>query len=910
MKINQERLPFSLKSCLLLSFFACMFVFAGFSRDDRQKVREFKKSLMLRFHPKNAKDIAYSTTNTKANYGNVSDEHTPNNIPASSQRGIHTLRIPSEDVSKAISVPTAYAANEKQGTIGTFSEREQDKIADNFFNVEIPVAAEKNNKVYLEYDLFGLASHQSVPRSINHNIAIGGEIVIPNAQWTHQKEEISSDLFKSGNNTILFTSPSTGVKYKVKDLKIVYENSGQPTSGLLINSMFSENRLFVKGSFIGNNLLINNEPVALKNKEFEKAISLSNEDVVKGFFTISTDGVSERYKIPSSNKAFKTLNNPYSETKRIEVLKDQAYQLSFQNAAVNIEKESTVGIAYIELSDLREKDIPATTQGIKNVTPASGAYRLHVNGELSKSVKLTIPYDEKRLGLTSAKEIKTFYFDYSEKQWKLEKSAVVDEKTKTVTIESKGDGDYINGIISAPESPQINGFAPTTISGLKSADPVSGVQLISPPSPNQRGDASISYPVVIPFGVQGMQPNISISYNSSKGNGWMGEGWDISGISGITLDTRWGTPTFDPAFESEIYLLDGEMLVYEGDYLPHRHTTSNGVYDIGRQPRNASGKKTFYLRKDNGFLRIERYGNSPKTYIWIITTTDGTKKYYGGDGSVVNTNAVVKTDAQNIVQWGITKELDIHNNNIKYYYDNQILHTGVAPVTGDNVNLDNGRQFHIEKITYSGKNDADGPYWVSFYRQNITRPDYSINAKEGLKRVETTLLEGIQVAYTDPNGTNSGTIRQYGFKYMVGEFYKSLLQSMTGPGVNYQLDYYNDTGGAIFGADKFVSAPSPDAFSGVVNSLLTPSKISSDNNLEWGWSARAGLGFGLFKPHRTGDKNFMASGFLGESYPDIKKAIELIDFNGDGVSDILYRKRNGDNGLKIIPGSLDGNGNL
>uniref|UniRef100_A0AAU6WMI8 Uncharacterized protein n=1 Tax=Chryseobacterium endophyticum TaxID=1854762 RepID=A0AAU6WMI8_9FLAO len=75
---------------------------------------------------------------------------------------------------------------------------------------------------YLEYDLFGLASHQSVARSINHNIAIGGEIIVPNSQWTHQKEQISNLLYGK-TNTILFTSPGEGIKYKVKNLKIVFE---------------------------------------------------------------------------------------------------------------------------------------------------------------------------------------------------------------------------------------------------------------------------------------------------------------------------------------------------------------------------------------------------------------------------------------------------------------------------------------------------------------------------------------------------------------------------------------------------------------------------------------------------------------------------------------------------------------
>jgi hypothetical protein len=90
--------------------------------------------------------------------------------------------------------------------------------------------------------------------------------------------------------------------------------------------------------------------------------------------------------------------------------------------------------------------------------------------------------------------------------------------------------------------------------------------------------------------------------------------------------------------------------------------------------------------------------------------------------------------------------------------------------------------------------------------------------------------------------------------------------------------------------------PGTDAFSDVVSSITTPSKISADNNFEWGWSLRTG-GLSLFRPQTGGVKNFMLSLFGGASYPRMKRGQELVDFNGDGIADILYRKRNGDNGL-------------
>jgi len=889
-----------------------MLVFASFTKEDIQKVRDLKKKLILRINPKIKKDIAASVvSDTEANFQPLFSGQYPLNNSSAPFISVDNLieNKPLEvDVDETLALGI-YNAKEKQGTIGSFSDKEQDRLTDNFFTIDIPGSTIKNKKVYLEYDLFGLASHQSVPRSINHNIAIGGEIIVPNGQWNHQKEEVNGELLKTGLNTIMFTAPASGVKYKVRNVRFVYEDNAQPVSGLIVNSLLSDDQLSIKGSYNGDHMLINNQPVILRNKEFEEIITLTPEDRWKGFFTINTSGIIKNYKIPNNTKSFKTLVVPYTGTKRILISGEQSYQMSFQDALITIDKESAQNGAFVELSNLREKDIPVMAQGIKNITPKSGAYRLHVNGVLSKRVKLTIPYDQKRLGLTSAKEIKTFYFDYAAKQWKLENSAVVDEKTKTVTIESNTDGDYINGIISVPESPQLNSFAPTAISGLKAGDPVTRTQHMQAPTANQQGTANVSYPIEMPSGRLGMQPKIAISYSSSGGNGWMGEGWDISGLSSITVDSRWGTPVFDNSKESETYSLDGEMLMYQGDYLPHRHNTNNadGTFDITRQSRNSSGVKTFYLRKSNDFIKIERYGNTPTTYRWIITLTNGTKKYYGGDESGVNSNAVLTNNDSKIVHWGIIKEIDKYGNNIKYYYDN-VVYSGF---TGSDANLNYGKSIHVSKITYTGKDNADGDYSVQFNPEPL-RPGYEpplrydllIDAKLGVKRIEPKRLLSVVTYY------KTTAIKTYQLTYTMGEFYKSLLNKIETDGVSYQLDYHNDMTWANFGKDVDTNAPSPSAYDPAINEVLTPSKISSNNTFEWGWTLRAGAGLGLFVPHSTGDKNFMVSGFGGESYPSNKGAIELIDFNGDGVPDILYRSRYGDNRIRFMPGSLDGDGHL
>lgn len=912
MKIKDIRFPFTKKSCLLVCFFACMFVFASFTRQDKLKVREFKKELIDEW--KDEKDIS-KPENTVEEKASAEDSDVKKKEVSSGIKGSLASNLQdSANENNNISYNTFFSVNsiaydsaEKQGVIGTFSDQEEDQISDNFFTVNVP-AKSGNTAVYLEYDLFGLASHESVPRSLNHNIAIGGSIVVANTVWTHQREKIGAEFIKQGSNTILFTSPAAGVKYKVKNLRLVFEKDKKAT-GMNISSAASGQTLYVKGSnVLSASVIVNNETVFVKNGEFEKTFEMTGSDQLSGAYTVTAGGAVNVYKIPEKKDAFKVIHSEYPVSRTVEISKDKEYAVSYGDIKATIEKE-TSSSASVEFSKLREKDFPVVSGGIKNISADQAAYRVSVvAGKLDKKIKITIPYDQKRLGLISPKDIRVFYFDYSKRQWVIEKSAVVDEKSKTVTLETKGDNDYINGIISVPESPQTNAFSPTSMSGLKAGDPTAATQFIAPPTANQKGDANVSYPIVIPSGRKGMQPGLSIAYSSSSGNGWMGEGWDVSGLSSINIDTRWGSPTFDSVNETELYSLNGEMLVYDGSYLPHRHNDideTSGVYTTNKQKRNelfANNKKVFFLRRNHNFIKIERYGATTKEYRWVITSTDGTKTYYGGDESSVNSQSVVTTPAGDIVQWAIWKVEDTHKNNIIYYYEN-VNQNGFS---GDNANLNNGNVFHIQRIVYTGKDGADGLYSVEFEREaSVTRQDISINAKQGVKRIEPYKLNKIYVKY------NGQTIRSYQLNYATGEFFKTLLQSIYELDKNgsqasrYDLEYYNDilSNGSNFSADSSVNASVANAFP-VLPALLSPSKISANYTFEWGVHGRVpGIGISILWPTQNPFGHAQGSFNLGMSNADAKKAQQLVDFDGDGIQDIIYRKPN--SGLFISPGSLD-----
>ncbi|WP_082171112.1 SpvB/TcaC N-terminal domain-containing protein [Chryseobacterium sp. Hurlbut01] len=937
MKIKSFKVSFTKKPALLVSFFAIMLLFASFTKEDRYKVRVFKLKMIEKYMNHHVLEDKPETDRVKTINENTDNSSSSSILSLSENTNVNDSKqfsvIPNIVGNK--NIDQIFESEEKQGMIGEFSDDESDNPSDNFFTINIPDVKNQNVKAYLVYNLFGLESYHSVSRSINKNLAFGGNIILPSNSWSSQKEEISLGSLKEGKNSILFTSSINGIKYKVKNVKIVFEK-GLNSAGS-ISSLRSGNQLYIKGiqnALVSNPLMINNKSLQSTNGEFESLIELTEENKAKGNITIKDANSVQEYTIPVSKSSFKTLNENSYASLVINISKDNEYNETYENATVTVEKNSVESSAQVQVLKLRKKDYPAVSREIKNMTANLSAYRLSLKaGVLTKKVKLSIPYDDKKLGARSSKEVKAFYFDYSSKKWKVDPTSKVDAVKKVVTVEGNGDTDYINGVISVPESSQLESFAPTSISGLKAADPTAGLQLMAIPSANQKGDANAEYPIRVPSGLGGLQPSLSIGYSSGGGNGWMGDGWNINGLSSITVDTRWGVPEFDAEGETELYSLDGEMLVYPNQYLPHRHndvSENNTAITTAKQQRTSyidptnSQVKKFYLRKNHDFSLIERIGNSPGNYTWKVTFTDGTKRYYGGSPDST------LSGIGGISHWGLRMIEDVHGNTMEFTYFNE--------------GGGGGQFYQIKKIAY-GKNKD---YTVNFIKEtSITRKDISINAKQGFARSEPYLLKEVQVKY------KTELVRTYKMDYIDGEFFKTLLKRIyivphnpcsttlvskseirdiddgsgggggTTGGIeptcteitdSYTFDYYNDVKDGqgnvkIYGPDTSINLQNDKyAYSGFIRGLINPSKINGNISSEKGFNFRVAAGLNFYYPSNDAYGHLMFGFPFGYSNAEARNAQQLIDFNGDGIQDMIYRVP--DEGLFLRTGHLDTLGNL
>ena len=427
----------------------------------------------------------------------------------------------------------------------------------------------------------------------------------------------------------------------------------------------------------------------------------------------------------------------------------------------------------ISINVLNSENIPHVPEQMQNLTKDVHGYRLLPDGQqFDKDITLAISYDSSQIpfGYT-AQDIYTYFYNEQTKQWQQIERDSVDEINQIVYSRTNHFTDYINGILKVPESSDAMAYTPTSIKDLEAVHPLDGLTLMSPPEANNRGTANLVYPIQLPAGRNGMQPNINLTYNSSGGSGWLGLGWDL-GVSCISVETRWGVPLYDSTNETETYLLDGETLVtsyYDDEgmfrlHKPayHREPESRMDLDQDGEPDENADRRRFYTRVEGAFRKIIRHGNSPKTYWWEVTDKNGTRYFYGSsDGNVMDPSGVFRkyhNKASNIAKWYLTKVVDKYGNTITYNYQT--------------VNRDNIYQKVLNDIQYTGNiNDNDaGKYRVLF--KTVDKTDKSTSYRNGFKESDAKLLDKIQVLY------DSDTIREYYFGYNVGEFDKTLLCSV------------------------------------------------------------------------------------------------------------------------------------
>ena len=755
----------------------------------------YSAELMLRYI-----DIKLSNSNTffPSNIDTISPE-IKNNLNQTKNEVINLNKSKTNSNKYEI----VYDSDLVEGNIGINKAGGFDYVYDNIFKLNINASDLINKEVYLTYDIYGIDKATLPAKSVNFNKVTGGYVVKFSKNWQNVEEKISGTWLKDGINTVYFTVPKNAVySYKIKSLKIVVKEKSNTNNLIELKNCFSFKKdtknIYLNGFIKSVNsnsseykLLLNGKQVNLYENQFEDII---NDHTNKNLSLQLFKNGELIDKLNIEKEQFINSDRNYE----LEPLDLNSYSINDVNNPEALKNYALYEEIKYNLEELRSIDVPKFESSFINVTKNKTAYRVNnIKVKDSTAFKLFIEYDSQLIpnGYTE-KDIQTFHFDRDYKKWiPVSKDTLIHDNNIIVAISDK-EGDYVNGIIQAPESPQTSSFTPTMMSDIKAADPSSEMTIISPPEVSQKGDANVSFPIKIPAGRNGLQPQLAIQYNSEGGNGWLGQGWSLN-VPALTIDTKWGTPTFNPTKESEIYTLNGEQLMYPKqngkDWMPNRHFdvdgAPSGTFSTGDINRTAD--LVFTPRKQGSFAKIERKGSNVNEYYWKVTGTDGTVYWYGGKNSVEN-NAVIKNATGNIVHWGLYLVEDVHGNCMKYNYTNTTLNVS----SGINENLNGGRIFDINRISYSGYNDSDYKYDVQFIKTApIIRQDASISARLGVKQIEPYFLREIRVRNINPSTSN--VIRKYTFEMGNGKFGKGQLISISEYKDNeffykHTFNYHND----------------------------------------------------------------------------------------------------------------------
>ncbi len=247
------------------------------------------------------------------------------------------------------------------------------------------------------------------------------------------------------------------------------------------------------------------------------------------------------------------------------------------------------------------------------------------------------------------------------------------------------------------------------------------------------GSANYRIPIDVPPGIKGMEPKLSLNYNSNRGNGLLGWGWSIGGLSRIT---RCPASLIRDGYISGVghdddykFCLDGQRLV---EVAVDEYRTEN-----------------------ESFAKIIKQGsagNGPSH--WTVYRRDGTVWQYGHTWDAKRK----EQGRSDLYEWHVNRVTDMYGNYILYNYTRVDYPSsgeqGVHRIEAIEYTKNEGATDtqHLVEFKYENRTDAiEGYYAGSIQTENKRLEKIVINTSGVANR--SYLLDYNSYAgtnYTDP----------------------------------------------------------------------------------------------------------------------------------------------------------------
>ena len=401
------------------------------------------------------------------------------------------------------------------------------------------------------------------------------------------------------------------------------------------------------------------------------------------------------------------------------------------------------------------------------------------------------------------------------------------------------------------------------------------------------GGAAYTVPIDVPKGTAGVQPALALSYSSQGGNGLLGYGWALSGVSSAIsrcpqTEAQNGNRHAVDYTNNDRFCLNGQQLVAE----------TGAVY---------GANNTEYRTEVDGFSRITSYDtnsdNDPESF--KVETKSGLILYFGDwDGASPDARIEVQGGTAGAV-WALKRVEDRYGNyyRIDYFEDNA------------------NSEYRPLRIDYTG-NDAVVPALAPYVRVELVyedRTDAIVHYYAGHASRQSKRLTNIKTYVdADASGTfDSGElVRDYQLTYeTVDATQFPRLKTLTLCVPDSTLD-----------ADTAPDCTAPTSFDWIAVDQSYDLKASQD------WTAAAPLAGALQKwadLNGDGRMDYMTSNGAshyvslvkadGSGYETVQtwtahakgsSGFEtFLDLNGDGLADYVTTDSNGNHYWSLSTGS-------
>lgn len=438
-----------------------------------------------------------------------------------------------------------------------------------------------------------------------------------------------------------------------------------------------------------------------------------------------------------------------------------------------------------------------------------------------------------------------------------------------------GVGVYVQALTSSGTNYVANSYAsgsltaaahnPATPTGVAPATAVG--HTVGTFAVSNMGAATYSIPIVVPPGIAGVQPQLSIEYQSGAGNGLLGLGWSLGGLS--TIERCRKTLVQDNE-SSRVSLTAADAFCIDGN----RMRLTSGVY-------GASGST--YQTELETFARITANGsagNGPAHF--VMEAKNGLIYEYGNsaDSRIESLAAGYTTTAR---AWALSKVRDRAGNTMLLSYEEDAAPNGSY------------RPSEIVYTSNSGAGVATGAYKVKFVWDPRPSSDPLVGYYAGGFVNETKRLNRIETQYN--GGAGFALVRRYQLSYNVsGTGKQSRLASVQECDTNS-----NCLSPTMISWQDGQSGVGGEVSSGDLGSLVKyslPLDINGDGradlvfprNTTWWYMLSTAAGYGTATDTGVGhDGNY-------------NKVIPT-DFNADGKTDFLVPNGSGVWQVLIFNGS-------